>query len=236
VDRNADSTNAARALPGLLLALTFATGLIDAISYLGLDRVFVANMTGNLVLLGFGLAGADELEAIGPLIALGGFIVGAFLGGRLAHRWGRPRRRWLALAFSGQLLCVALATFVAILAGPVQAEPVRLGLVLVLGVGMGVQTATARALAVPDLNTAVITITLTGLMADLHLGRETVPRPGRRMLAIVALLLGALVGALVIVQVGLAAALALTLVVLLAASVGLVWVAEDDDGPPEGSR
>jgi MFS family permease len=173
------------------------------------------------------------LAAIGPAVALGGFVAGAFLGGRLAHRLGRPRRRWLAIAFGGHLVCVAGATAVATAIAPVETGPVQLALIAVLGVGMGVQTATARALAVPDLNTAVITITLTGLVADLHLGRETVPRPGRRMLAIVALLLGALVGALVIVHAGLAAALALTLAVLLAASVGLVWVAEDDDRSPE---
>jgi Protein of unknown function (DUF1275) len=46
-----------------LLALTFSTGLIDAASYLGLGRVFTANMTGNVVLLGFGIAGAAGLPS-----------------------------------------------------------------------------------------------------------------------------------------------------------------------------
>jgi uncharacterized membrane protein YoaK (UPF0700 family) len=36
---------------GLLLLLACAAGAIDAISYLGLARVFTANMTGNAVLL-----------------------------------------------------------------------------------------------------------------------------------------------------------------------------------------
>ena len=40
-----------------LLALTFTTGLVDGVSYLGLGHVFTANMTGNIVLLGFGIAG-----------------------------------------------------------------------------------------------------------------------------------------------------------------------------------
>jgi len=38
----------ARLLPGPMV-LTFSTGLVDAASYLGLGRLFTANMTGNLV-------------------------------------------------------------------------------------------------------------------------------------------------------------------------------------------
>ncbi len=45
-------------LPPLLVAMTFVTGLVDAFSYLLLGHVFVANMTGNVVLLGFALVGA----------------------------------------------------------------------------------------------------------------------------------------------------------------------------------
>jgi hypothetical protein len=36
-----------------LLLLTFATGIVDAISLLILGHVFVANMTGNTIVLGF---------------------------------------------------------------------------------------------------------------------------------------------------------------------------------------
>ena len=56
------SADAARSirhpLARALLVLTFSTGLVDAVSYLGLGRVFTANMTGNIVLLGFGIAGS----------------------------------------------------------------------------------------------------------------------------------------------------------------------------------
>ena len=44
-------------LPPLLLALTLVTGLVDAASYVNLGHVFVANMTGNVVFLGFAIAG-----------------------------------------------------------------------------------------------------------------------------------------------------------------------------------
>ena len=48
----------------LMLALTFATGIIDAVGYLGLDRVFTGNMTGNVVILGMALLGADGVTRL----------------------------------------------------------------------------------------------------------------------------------------------------------------------------
>jgi hypothetical protein len=45
-------------LPALLLCLTAVTGLVDAVSLLQLGRVFVANMTGNIVFTGFAIVGA----------------------------------------------------------------------------------------------------------------------------------------------------------------------------------
>ena len=64
-----------------LLILTFSTGLVDAVSYLGLGQVFTANMTGNIVLLGFGLAGSGGLPVVAPLVSLGAFLVGSVIGG-----------------------------------------------------------------------------------------------------------------------------------------------------------
>ncbi|MEE6165227.1 MULTISPECIES: YoaK family protein [unclassified Mycolicibacterium] len=55
---------------GTTLALTFVTGIVDAVGYLGLDRVFTGNMTGNIVILGMGVAGADELPVLGPAPSL----------------------------------------------------------------------------------------------------------------------------------------------------------------------
>ena len=45
-------------LPALLLILTAVSGVVDAVSILSLGRVFVANMTGNVVFVGFAIAGA----------------------------------------------------------------------------------------------------------------------------------------------------------------------------------
>ena len=67
----------------LMLALTFTTGIVDAVGYLGLDRVFTANMTGNVVILGMALVGGDDLPILGPTIALAAFLAGAPIGGRV---------------------------------------------------------------------------------------------------------------------------------------------------------
>ncbi len=89
----------------LLVALAGLTGLVDATSFLGLGRVFVPNMTGNVVLLAFALAGAQGLSADLSALALAGFLIGAVLAGRIgrapALRRGR-RARWLTVALAIQ--------------------------------------------------------------------------------------------------------------------------------------
>lgn len=70
--------------------VTFVTGLIDAASILGLGRIFTANMTGNVVFLGFALGGGQDLSIAASLIALGGFLAGAGLRfSRLRQAAGR---------------------------------------------------------------------------------------------------------------------------------------------------
>ncbi|HEX4721505.1 MAG TPA: YoaK family protein, partial [Pseudonocardiaceae bacterium] len=84
-----------RWLVAALLTLTAVTGLIDAVSYLRLGHVFVANMTGNVVFLGFALAPGSGLSPLASLVAVAGFVVGAAIGGGLARRLERRPRRWL---------------------------------------------------------------------------------------------------------------------------------------------
>src|SRR3979409_679576 len=74
--------------PPLLLALTVVTGVVDAVSILRLGRVFVANMTGNVVFSGFALVGAPGFSLSASLAALAGFLVGALGGGWLTGRLG----------------------------------------------------------------------------------------------------------------------------------------------------
>jgi len=82
-------------LPRLLLVLTFVVGLVDAVSYLNLGHVFVANMTGNVVFLGFAVVGVRDFSVSASLTALAAFLVGALAGGRLGSRTGQHRGRFL---------------------------------------------------------------------------------------------------------------------------------------------
>ena len=81
-------------------------------------------------------------------------------------------------------------------------SPVRYGLIVLLALAMGLQNAAARLLAIPDLTTTVLTSTLTGLAADSTLAGGNNPRAGRRLLATGAMLLGAAVGALLVLRFG----------------------------------
>jgi uncharacterized membrane protein YoaK (UPF0700 family) len=62
-----------------LVLLTVVSGLVDAVSFVGLNQVFVANMTGNVVLLGFAMAGTSGLSATATLLSLAAFLGGALL-------------------------------------------------------------------------------------------------------------------------------------------------------------
>src|SRR5271163_4059788 len=98
----------------MMVALTFVTGLVDAASYLELGHVFVANMTGNVVFLGFALAGAPGLSGISSLIALGSFLLGALAGGWLGARTAEHRGHLLRAASATQLTLLAIALIVAV--------------------------------------------------------------------------------------------------------------------------
>jgi uncharacterized membrane protein YoaK (UPF0700 family) len=196
-------------LPPLLLALTLVTGLVDATSYLKLGHVFVANMTGNVVFLGFGLAGAGGISVWASLTALGSFLVGGVAGGRIGARWSSDRGRHLSATTATELLLVAGALVVAAFSTHHLGTGSRYAVIVLLAVAMGVQNATARKLAVPDLTTTVLTMTLTGVAADSALAGGPGARLARRGLSVAAMLLGALIGGALVLKVDNPAPLAL---------------------------
>jgi len=200
-------------LPLLLVLLTIVTGLVDAVSYLALGHVFVANMTGNVVFLGFAVVDAEDFSISASLTAIAAFLVGALAGGRLAGWQGTHRGRLFAATLLIEILLVGAALAVALVA-LISAPVGRYLIITALSIAMGLQNATARRLAVPDLTTTVLTLTLTGFAADSALVGGTNPRPGRRTIATVSMFLGAAVGALVLLRIGTTAVLALVLVLL----------------------
>ncbi len=206
-------------LPPLLIGLTLVTGLVDAFSYLVLGHVFVANMTGNVVFLGFAVAGAHGFSIAASLVALASFGAGSVVGGRLVARYGHHRGRHLAAATTIQAAFLAIAVVLALVSSAPPQSGFRYALIVVLALATGSQNAAVRKLAVPDLTTTVLTLTVTGLGADSALGGGQGSRSGRRLVAIAAMFIGALIGALLVLHVRivfpLAIALALTMLVAL---------------------
>ncbi|HEX3687935.1 MAG TPA: YoaK family protein [Gaiellaceae bacterium] len=207
-------------LPPLLVVLTVVTGVVDALAYLRLGHVFVANMTGNVVFLGFAAAGANGLSVWGSLLALACFLPGGIAAGRLASRFGVDRRRQLYGAAAAELVLCSIALVVAAVAGEHLGAGSRYGLIALLALAMGVQNATARRLAVADLTTTVLTLTLTGIASDSRLGGGSGANTARRVLAVGAMLLGAVVGALLVLHVRPVAPLVLAAALLALVAVG----------------
>jgi uncharacterized membrane protein YoaK (UPF0700 family) len=181
-----------------LLALTFSTGLVDAACYLGLGRVFAANMTGNVVLLGFGIAGKGGLRVLGPIVSLLAFLVGAGAGGVLTSRLGERRVEHLRAALALEALVLAVATVLALAAGLRAGDAGGYVAIGLLALAMGLRNATVRRLGVPDLSTTVLTMTLTGFASEAPPLGGTGRGTARRASAIVTMLAGAVAGALLL--------------------------------------
>ncbi|MFE5028679.1 YoaK family protein [Streptomyces sp. NPDC056656] len=213
-------------LPAALTVLTVVSGFVDAVSYLGLGHVFAANMTGNVVVSGFAAAGAPGFSVLGSLTSLGAFLAGAVCAGRLTGVFaGRARETWVRSVFATEAVLLAVATAVAF-AWPGGAT---YALIAVLAWAMGLRNATVRKLAVPDMTTTVLTMTLTGLASESSLAGGTDPRAGRRIVSVVAMLVGAALGALLVLHHGLGWPLLVGTLLVAAAAVGYREPAADGD-------
>lgn len=206
-----------------LVILTFVAGLVDALSYLALGHVFVANVTGNIVFLGFAFAHAQGFVWWTSALTLATFMIGAFIGGRIIHYFGANRARHLLVSTSIQLAFVAAALVGIYLLNQFAPEPSMGGtdasaivrtaqpslnfptarhidlhiilLIVLLAPAMGIQNSAARKLSVPDLPTTALTMTLTGIIADTSAHGHEQSKLGRRAIVMLALALGALTGA-----------------------------------------
>jgi uncharacterized membrane protein YoaK (UPF0700 family) len=209
------STSPSPPLAPLLLLLSVTTGLVDAASVLGLGKVFTANMTGNVVFLGFAAAGAPGFAVTPFLVAIATFMFGAFVAGRTGRALGgRALRGWLLAAGAIETLLLAVAAAVAI--GFDGSPSWRLFAIIALtAIAMGFRNATIRQLKVPDLTTTVLTLTITGLAADSGLAGGANPNWARRIGGIFAIFLGAAGGAALLLRWGLTAPLALAAVLIL---------------------
>lgn len=178
-----------------LLLLTFATGLVDAVSVLVLGHVFVANMTGNVIFLGFWFVPHSGVDLTAAVVAFLSFLAGTVLGGRLARHLDSAVRRWLTVALSVE---VVMLVVLAVLAGSGVLryhDDTKLILIAGLAVAFGIQNATARQFGIQELSTTVLTQTIVGIGFDSRLAGGTGQREKLRYTVVLTMCAGAVLGA-----------------------------------------
>jgi uncharacterized membrane protein YoaK (UPF0700 family) len=199
-----------RAYVTALLILTAATGAIDGVSYLALDRVFTGNMTGNVLFIGFGLVGVAGIPVVNNLVALLAFLLGAVVGARVAGR--RPGT--VRLSRSALVMIMLNAVLVLVLGGAWLAlgrisTPTMIAITGLLALLLGAQAAALKQIGIRDLSTVVVTMTMVNLGADSRLAGGPGVAWFRRIAAMVTMGLGALGAAAVTRSVNGASALLL---------------------------
>lgn len=199
---SADGPDLHRVRNLLLISLTFASGAVDATSYLGLGRVFTANMTGNLVLFGLGIARVQGLEVLRSGMAFVGYVLGVAVAARVLGRGGSKElwtfRVTAVLILETLMLGALSAGWLATSAAPVR--PWLEVLIGCSGAAMGMQSTAAQRLAVPSVSTTYVTGTLTSLAAELALfGHPSGGWPLRAGVVVV-LAFGAGIGALILLR------------------------------------
>lgn len=182
---------------GALVALTLITGMIDAVAFLGLDRVFAANMTGNLIILGIAIGGSSTLSIDGALVAIGAFFAGAALFGRVEPRT-RSRHFFVTRLVRIELTLVAIATMLAI-GFDVDDEFRRLLIIAILAGAMGARNETIRRIHFPELPTTVLTLAMAGFAAH-EAERASSWGDRLRVIGIAAVIAGALISTLIVLH------------------------------------
>jgi len=184
-----------------------STGAIDAVSYLALDRVFTGNMTGNVLFIGFALVGVAGIPLLNNVIALAGFISGSIISGRIvghSHPKGLPAASVITLAAGAVIAVVLAAVWLAVVDLP---EWALLVVTFVLANVMGAQVTAVKPIGNSDVTTIVVTNTVANLARESRLGGGTGQRWLPRLLAVVAMGVGAAIGAGIIGWLGGPAAL-----------------------------
>lgn len=207
-----------------LLMLTTSTGIIDAASYIALDRVFTGNMTGNVLFIGFGLVGVAGIPFLNNALALVGFILGAVIGARTnkrSVRLGFERAGGLVLVTS---CLITLGISIYWHFAPAVAGVEQIALTTVLAGLMGAQVASVKPIGNSDITTVVVTSTITNLARDSRLAGHGQPRHiwMRRLAAIASIGIGGAFGALLVIHWGGPSSLVLAALTSAAATTLLI--------------
>ncbi|MHC9292654.1 YoaK family protein [Mycobacterium sp. LTG2003] len=178
-----------------LLLLTMATGIVDAISVLVLGHVFVANMTGNVIFLGFWFVPHSGVDLTAAVVAFAGFVAGTVLGGRLARHIDSHVRTWLTVALGVEVVMLAALSILAGMGVLDYRDNSKLFLIAGLALTFGIQNATARQFGIQELSTTVLTSTIVGIGFDSRLAGGTGQREKLRYAVVATMCGGAVIGA-----------------------------------------
>jgi uncharacterized membrane protein YoaK (UPF0700 family) len=178
-----------------LLLLTFATGLADAISILVLGHVFVANMTGNVIFLGFWLAPKANIDLTAVAVALPTFVCTTIFSGRLSRHFGERTRRWITTVLATEIVLLVVLSILAGTGVLRYHDNTKLVMIAVLAVTFGLQHSSARQFGIQELSTTVLTSTIVSLGLDSRLAGGTGEREKLRLSVVFTMCAGAFVGA-----------------------------------------
>ncbi|EFG76940.1 hypothetical protein HMPREF0591_3235 [Mycobacterium parascrofulaceum ATCC BAA-614] len=184
-----------RSTVAALLLLTFATGLADSISILVLGHVFVANMTGNVIFLGFWLAPRTSVDLTAVVVALPTFVCTTILSGRMSRHFADRTRPWITTVLAveiGLLVVLAIAAGAGILQ---YHNNTKLIIIAMLAVTFGLQHSSARQFGIQELSTTVLTSTIVSLGLDSRLAGGAGDRRALRLGVVSTMCAGAFLGA-----------------------------------------
>jgi uncharacterized membrane protein YoaK (UPF0700 family) len=182
----------------LMMALTLVTGVVDAVGYLGLDHIFTGNMTGNVVILAMALAGAANLPTLGPLVALGAFLLGAAVAGFTLQSSPKGWNRRVTLLLTAGCIALTGTAAISLIVEDVGRQSIGVIVAAVIAMHMGSQALIARHLGVRDMTTVVITSTMTSLAGESLVGKQRPRLLNRRLGAVLAMFAGAAIGVLLL--------------------------------------
>jgi uncharacterized membrane protein YoaK (UPF0700 family) len=189
----------------VMFALTGTTGAVDAVTFLGLGHAFSALATGNVLLLGFGVAGAPGTAIARPAEALAAFVAGVAAAHALIAPVSGHGRRWFVIALAGEVAVVAGAGIYAATLSGTQSLPEHdtVIVVVLLACAMGWRSRAMVEAAIADMPTTVVTTSLVKALTDVMSfrsgsARDPVLARARRAATIFGLFTGAAIGALLL--------------------------------------
>ncbi|MFJ5521172.1 DUF1275 family protein [Streptomyces griseoluteus] len=163
--------------------LVAASGALESVSFLGLERVFAGVMTSNLALLGMAVGRGKAVGVTAAVLALAGFGLGVLAGASCTRGSAGAATHWprsVLFVLAAEAVLLGVGALVWGLTGGVPGATTRYVMQFGAGLAMGAQSAamvTAGHTAAP---TTYLTGTLaTYLVKGVHSGRQDVWVPLR---------------------------------------------------------